>query len=562
MSRKILNKQEVFEQWSPVIEQSTGLSSTQNKQKIEWIAEYCHYHSVNEAASATVTNVPGMGAIQFPGDPGAQQDFAGQPRGSGDNPASLLPLSMQVAAQTVGLDLVPVVPMDRPMTILTYVDSMYADGKLGGTMKDAPSIIKIPVTDDVEQLLGSAEIGDQVAVGDHTDLAVQTLPAIGTFLGRSRIDGYPIVKFSQSSSDSPADLISDGVDITIGTAVNGGSNDGTTATSGSGTNGISGKAEFVKALEDHITGFSGRYFQTEDVNDFNMPYSREDGENTNSRSLGFKFYNKSVQAETFQADVAVTREQLQDSKQFGIDLISMANSVLANETTQGMNKNILERAFALGATNHKQVYRTENVHFNVNFDSNAGTHTFELGVGREGAPVVLSIPDAQAPKAKSIDGGETLLTAQRRILDQILAAGNLISQRGRRGPANIGVTNTQVATVLQTISGFQAAPMANTFNQNNGALTPLGSIAGISFYVDPNMKWEDTRMCVWRKGDGQSPGLVMMPYMMAESVETIAENTMAPKIQVKSRYALAEAGHHPQVNFLTLKINTSGGLLR
>lgn len=543
--RKLINKDQIFETWAPVIEEATGLSSTNRseKEKMGWISEYCHNHSINEAASATVGNVPGMGAISFPGDPGAQQDFVNQVAGSGDNPASLLPLAMQVAAQTVGLDTVPVVLMDRPMTVLTYVDTVYADGKLSGTAADAPSVIKIPVNATVEASLANAAINDAVTVNTT---------AIGTFIGRSRIDGYPIVKVDQTLTASIASIVVTGADVGVGTAV---------TEVADGAAGVIGKAELVKALEDHITGFSGRFFSTGNVADLNMPYQREEGESTNTRSLGFKFHNRSVEAQTYQADIAVTTEQLQDSKQFGVDLISMANSVLANETTQSVNKNILERAFALGATNHAQVRATEGIHFNINFDG-TGDQTFNLGLGRDGAPVSMVIPGAQAPAAKSTTGGETLLTAQRRILDQVLAAANLIAQRGRRGPANIAVTNTHVGTLLQTISGFQAAPMSNTFNQNNGSLYPLGTLAGVTFYVDPNMKWNDTRLCVWRKGDGASPGLVMMPYMMAETIDTIAENTMAPKIQVKSRYALAEAGHHPQVFFMTIKINADGSLLQ
>jgi hypothetical protein len=45
-----------------------------------------------------------------------------------------------------------------------------------------------------------------------------------------------------------------------------------------------------------------------------------------------------------------------------------------------------------------------------------------------------------------------------------------------------------------------------------------------------------------------------MPYMMAESIQTISEGTMSPKIAVKSRYALVEAGHHPQTMYLTFRV--------
>jgi hypothetical protein len=47
-----------------------------------------------------------------------------------------------------------------------------------------------------------------------------------------------------------------------------------------------------------------------------------------------------------------------------------------------------------------------------------------------------------------------------------------------------------------------------------------------------------------------------MPYLMAESIQTIAEGTMSPKIAIKSRYALAEAGFHPETQYFTLFFNT------
>ena len=48
---------------------------------------------------------------------------------------------MQVAAQTIGLDLVPVVPMAGPMGLLSYLDFTYEGGKLalGDT---APTYVK------------------------------------------------------------------------------------------------------------------------------------------------------------------------------------------------------------------------------------------------------------------------------------------------------------------------------------------------------------------------------------------------------------------------------------
>ena len=155
-------------------------------------------------------------------------------------------------------------------------------------------------------------------------------------------------------------------------------------------------------------------------------------------------------------------------------------------------------------------------------------------------------------------GGETQGTLQRRILTKILASSNLIATRGRRGPASFAVTGGKMATAIQDVAGFVPYPLSNTVNQAGGSLYPIGAVAGVTIYVDPNRDFNDLKIAIGRKGDGNSPGLIFMPYLMAESVETIAEGTMAPKIAVKSRFALVEAGFHPQTMYYTLDIQLSG----
>ena len=127
----LINESEIFSKWAPLLESNTGITE---RTKVEWMSKYCHYHELYENnALATLGAVNGMGATRFPGDPGSQADFATQDTGSGDKAHTLLPLAMQVAAQTIGLDLVPVVPMPGPMGVLTYLDFVYGGGKTAGT---------------------------------------------------------------------------------------------------------------------------------------------------------------------------------------------------------------------------------------------------------------------------------------------------------------------------------------------------------------------------------------------------------------------------------------------
>lgn len=434
----LINEAEIRNTWSPIIEEATGINEAS---KLAWMSEYCHNHKLYEDASVmtlgTAGNIFGMGATKFPDNPNAGD------LGSGDKAPTLLPLAMQVAAQTIGLDLVPVVPMAGPMGLLSYLDFVYEGGKLAGS--ETPTYIK---TDE-------AKAGSDVVVGT------------------SRIDGFNIIRIVDELN------------------------------TGGGETKITDRysnAVLVKALEDHIPGFSG-------ADDAGNPYSRGAGEQAPDKVMGLSLFSKSVSAETFQVAAAVTREQVQDLKQFGVDAVAQVEAVLTNELTQSINNHILTKMRSIAGANG-------------NFDV-----------------------------AIAANSGETTADSHRKILTKILALANKIAQKGRRGAGNFAVVGGEVASAIQSIAGFVAYPIANTVNQVAGSIYPLGSVAGINIYTDPSIDFGSAEVLVGRKGDGNGPGLVFMPYLMAESVQAIVEGTMAPKVAVKSRYALVEAGFHPGTQY-------------
>lgn len=485
---KLINEAEVLNKWRPIVEEATGLSSTENRDRVDWISKYCHFHDVNESA-ATLGNVSGMGNVRLPiHGPGATstQD------GSGDRPTNTLAMSMQVAAQTIGFDLVPAVPMDAAFTILTYTDVVYADGRID--TEDTPAIVTIDLP------LAGLNAGDVVAVANATEADLDNFEFV--FLGNSRIEGTPILQV-QTAPDgySLADLAADGT-ATLGGELF----DGATF-------------RLVNALENHVTGFSGSNFTTND------PYTRGEGERTPNRTMGLSLYSKTVEAETFQVDAALKWEQLQDiPRDHGWDPVAQLESALINELSQSINKYILARLFTLGALNVA--------------NTNTGLETLTL---------------TDDPNLVARDRGHE----ERRIMSRGLAVSNFIANRGRRGPATFIVTNARVGTILQNISGFTQYPMVNTVSQNSGSLYPVGTFSNLTVYIDPNMEWGDDRMLIGRKGDGNSPGVVFMPYIMADSVNIIAEGTMAPKIAMKSRFALVDAGHYPEIYYFVVDVENA-----
>lgn len=546
---QLLNEAEVVSTWSPIIESSTGVT---DRTKLNWMSKYLHYHNLYESTVNQVhvnpnPNMTGMGSVTLPGAPGLTTAFSTQATGSGDKPYSLLPLSMQVAAQTIGLDLVPVVPMNGPLAILTYLDFTYAGGRTD-SLENAIAIKLNGYVEDTAMTVGTSYYL-RSTIGSASDWYKLT------YLGASHFDGMPLFRVTALDSGG-ADIAYGGVARkTIAAALAGTSPGLFSATAGGGTqmdDGTLGTAELIKALEDHIPGFSGRAFRLGNGSDIE-PYTRGEGEMEPDNVMGLTLYNKSVQAQTYQVAAAVTREQIQDLKQFGIDAMAQVESVLTNELTQSINKMILDRIFKLGVTNHKQINSVDSTNFNLIINDSGGSgYTTTLGKDMNG--VSQDVYNGVALDASSLTGGETQGTMQRRILDKLLAAATIIATRGRRGAGNFAVVNGQIGAILQTIAGFAAYPLANTFNQTAGSLYPVGQIAGINIYVDPNMTWSDTRICVGRKGDGNGPGVTFCPYLLGDSTQTIAENTMAPKIAVKSRFALVDAGQKPWSQYLTFKV--------
>jgi hypothetical protein len=575
---KLINEQEIYDTWAPMIESKAGITDSSKK---TWLTKYCHYHSLNESAGAynSLGVVNGMGQVAppaFPGmanfyGPGASSTSANNGfyntanQGSGDKFPSLLPLAIQVAAKTVGFDIVPVIPMSGPTGILSYLDYVYAGGKIGAStststaaeaLANAPSLIKFPVYQ------GSASGITGATASTFTVGATASINAtlLLTFVGLSRIDGFPIFEVTGIPAGNNISTYFP-TSPTSYQIVTGAGNSGMFTGTSASTSGY--LPQLVKALEDHIQGFSGAGFNDQDAwqgpyvdgtKTYN-PMLRGVAESTYYNSMGLSTFTKFVEAETFQVAASVTTEQIQDlNKQFGIDVISMIENALVNEVSQAINKHILARAFALGWSNHNQFNQVENQNLNLNLVINGAAGTTSSYVNKIDAGVAMAIPAGPAS-----GGYENQSTLQRRLYSRILAAANVVANRGRRGPANFIVTNAAIASALQDISQFTFAPFTNTLTQNNGTLYPVGSLAGMTVYVDQNMRYDDTRICVGRKGGDDEPGLKFMPYMMAESIQTISEGTMSPKIAVKSRYALVEAGFLPETQYLTFYCNLPAG---
>jgi len=513
--------------WKPILE---GYGA--DVEKTPWLAEYAHNHAIFDNTTPIFEqsyggpglfyqqpgSLPGMGnpsaptSNQTPFSAGVKGSYTDA--GSGDKFPSLLPVAIQVAAKTIGFDLVPVVPMDSPVGFLPYLDYLYTGGRTDTGFE--PYMVKIQGVTETDLAGGTLTPGQ--------DITHSAANADYDFVGFSRVDGHLILR-----------VVTDNATTSVGDDLVG----NITAIGGALTAPVAitkAQVQLVSALENHISGFTSIGDDTYAASSFNGPYlpstgnvpgsmKRETGEQSRFRQMGLRMFTKFIEAETDQVAISATVEQIQDlNRVWNYDVISMLENVAVNDLAQSINKRLIDRIFTLADTHNAEVDLVEG----------SGITTLDLTAGS--------------------GGFENVSTLQRRLVTKILELANLIYHRGRFGAGTFMITNGRVASALADVAGYSIAQVPTDMGGVAGNLYPAGKVYGVQVYVDPNLRFGDTRICIGRKGADEEPGVKFMPYIMAESLQTISEGTFSPKIGMKSRYAITEAGWHPETQYINVDV--------
>ena len=597
--------------WANII---TEEYHVENPQKVEWMSKMAQIHELKESLQtgavsggiySTPLNTLGMGNPMAPqqgnipgftqgtqgagyGNTGADFHSPNYQVGSGDIPMSTLPMALEIAAMTIGFELVPVIPATGPWCMLTYGDVVYAGGKLGrlnetsldgkGAEKEnKPIYIKFP-----SALTTKATTGDIVVVGKDTETTPGTLDValdttkpyfFGVVIGYSRIDNSLITKVigigtgTVDKNGPHTDNTNTSIADVFGTANFIGEYDAYDKDSTSAATLSANKANFttpvhpelVASAADHIQGFSNFFDGSDD------PMTRAQNETGVGETMGFRTFSKWVKMGSYEVTGSVTRQQLQDMPLYGVDVIGQVLEYMQNEISQAINNRILDRVFKLGVENYKIQRQYQGVDLNLWL---AGSGNAKYVKDFAAAKYYKDINGATIGTNWGTTYGvyngtftttyENTMTYQRRIASRVLYAKNLIANVSRRGYADWMVTNFAVISALQDIKGFVIAPTTNTLTQDNsGSLYFAGTLNGLAVYCDPYMTADDMRICVGRKSDGKTPGVIFMPYILADTVQTIVEGTMAPKLLVNSRFAIVDAGFHPEQNYYTFMLDTN-----
>lgn len=574
-----INEAQAIKNWANRLSEATNVTDTnrlrlmsvlaENKQRLEGAMGNASEKQLRESYGITGTsNILGMGPALWGSDPGvgvgATQGAWHNPNykaGSGDVPSMIMGMGLNVAAYCIGFDLLHTIPVDMPTAVFQFMDSVYGGGSLDGKDGEAPIYFQIKAKEfgANAELWSKAVYGDNILLGDKT--ATASTPAVlGKFIGRSQVTGDLILKFESTgklnttftvdNETSIADVLeaidtkakvyklrADGVNVD---------------STWTGMEISEIHADYVSSVREHIRGFSNNDGITK------APMSRANLENGTKNKINLKLWSKTVEIKGIEVEADITRVQLRDLKAYGVDGLAMLYKAAQNQLIQDINDDITEHLFALGVKNHAQLFSAQGVNLNLYIDVAGNTSKplnafgvkFEDPTGLNRAAEFGAIPNAETNSAAENQG-----TRQRRLSGRILAAAGLIATVGRYGEGDVCVVNGQIGSALKNCANFAAYPLDNTIGKT-GDLHFIGTLGNIKIYQNPKMLWNDTRILVARKGTEDDPGAKLAAYDLAQSVEIIAEGSMAPKIVVSSRYEIIDAGFFPETQYLTFGVYT------
>ena len=620
-----IDKQKAINKWSPILE-NMGVTG---EDRLDWMSEYAEFHAINENAYANVSNVAGLGSVLSPSPstlPGTTigTNWSGNVpagysgNGSGDLGQNLLPVSMKIAAQTIGLDLVAVKPSPGPKMDLLYIDFQYDDTNVGSS-DERPQVFKLDTTNagttasvltsvinavlatysviqtsgglnttngvntrvfttvsgtasidatNTKQLLNGIT-ALQTTIGISTSPVVMSNKSVATtttgadlntagsnisgvveFLGYSRIDGFPMFRAYKQANSAQTNSAPYIANATGANTVWGFDQQRNTFNSnqslvsqitnvfGVPLNSGMFAISLISALEDHIPGYVTNFAG----NGGKYPMDRSTEENTYAGQIGPRISSKSIAVGTVEVSSALRRTEIEDIKaNTGMDIVQKMESILVNELSQTISKQIVSKIFEMGGLNRASAPLFAG---NTTYNSISGATIFDLDTA-----YVQAGP-----------GGETTHAVQRKLITKMVHASNYLATEGRVGPAQFAVTNGALAASLMDIAGYTINPLKSKLN-SSGQLYPVGQIGDIQIYVDPYMKYNDNRIVIGRKNNPDQPGIIFVPYLMAQSISIISEATFAPRMLLRSRYAVAEVGWYPQKQFMTIVVNDAGQYL-
>jgi len=476
---------------------------------------------------------------------------AGYKAGTGDVPSFVFGLQSHIALHCVGFDLIPTIAVDTPKILVSYVDTVYG----GGTFDDAerlPSFVELssPVftkawikaqglsraVTEIVVLSGTKALKVKFIVGSTVKAALTVeVMATGT-VATAATNVY-----DWDNSITVKDVV-DAINTTPGKVY---ATDptllaGSTAVSKIGVNYASATRTNIAEAASNNNSLGGM--------------SRAQQEKGPKHKLNVISMDKQLEVVGLEIEADTSNIQIKDMAAMGINVIAHLYTGVQNQLVQSLDEVIQNHLYALGVEHAVNAYESQAINYSLYIDAPANVSLamntvdvkFENMLGEDCRAKMGNLTNVLVSASY-----ENQMTHGERLYSRILLILEFVAQQNRIGAPDYIVASGTLCSCLKKQATFAACPVSTSLSQSP-ELHYSGTIfETVSVYKNPKISFEDPRILFGRRGNDTDPGAKFLAYDLAASRQIVAEDTMAEKIRVWSRFVIADIGFYPELNYYT-----------
>lgn len=481
---------------------------------------------------------------------------AGYKPGSGDVPSYVFGLQSQIALHCIGFDLIPTIAVDTPKVVISYVDTVYG----GGTFNDKdnmPSFVEIASPLFTRAWIKKNKLErakTHVLISDGTDAieclfilgstikAALTVEVLGTGTGTAA--GTDYVKKNEKSVKEIIDNINKTKTGKVCISL-----DGTVASYAAAV------TADMKQIGINYASQTRQNIAEAASNDNSLGgMSRATHEKGPKHKLNVIMMDKQLEMVGLEIEADTTNIQIKDMASAGINVIAYLYSGVQNQLIQSIDEVILDHLYAMGVQHAVNVWESQGINYNLYIDEPSNT---ELDLKTLDIKFVdmmgVDVRDRMGKVKNTLvsAGYENQETHGQRLYARLLVILEFVAYQNRIAAPDFIVAGGELCACLKKQSTYSSVPVATTLSANP-ELHYAGTIfETVNVYKNPKIDFNDPRILFGRRGNDTDPGSKFIAYDLASSRQTIAEQTMSDKIRVWSRFAIADIGFYPELNYFT-----------
>ena len=290
--------------------------------------------------------------------------------------------------------------------------------------------------------------------------------------------------------------------------------------------------------------------------------SRAQHEKGPKHKLNVIMMDKQLEMVGLEIEADTSNIQIKDMAASGINVIAHLYSGVQNQIIQSLDEVILDHLYKLGVTHAVNVYESQGINYSLYIGKPDTVASSDATVnGLTFSDIDVKFADMLdndvkgrmgiIPNALVSSGYENQMTHGERLYSRILVILEFVAYQNRIAAPDFIVASGELCACLKKQSTFSVCPVSTTLS-SNPELHYSGTIfETVSVYKNPKIDFNDPRILFGRRGNDTDPGAKFLAYDLASSRQTISENTMAEKIRVWSRFAIADIGFYPELNYYT-----------